>query len=206
MGVDMRAFKYKERTITETEPLKVLTIGRLVEKKGIEYVIRALANVEPFGRTIEYHIVGDGPLRGYLKDLADRVCPDKRVIFHGSCSSDEVRRQLNQAHLFVLASVTAANGDREGQPVSLIEAQACGLPILSTMHAGIPEAVIHGESGFLVPERDVAALADRLRFLIVNSDKWQAMGRSGRKHVENEFSLDKCTDVITSLYNQIIRQ
>jgi colanic acid/amylovoran biosynthesis glycosyltransferase len=116
-----------------------------------------------------------------------------------------VRGHLDRAHLFVLASVTAENNDREGQGVALIEAEACGLPVIATRHNGFPEAVLDSGSGFLVPERDPRALAERLQYLIDNPDVWGRMGRAGRRFVEEEFALDRCAIVINSVYEQLVQ-
>jgi colanic acid/amylovoran biosynthesis glycosyltransferase len=176
-----------------------------VENKGIDFSIRALKLIDS-RRAIEFHVVGDGPLRGPLSRLANEIGSGKTVIFHGSCSSAQVRKHLDKAHLFILAAVTSADGAQEGQSVALIEAQACGLPILSTFHGGIPEAVVNGASGFLVPERDIDSLSDRLRYLIENSEEWSAMGIAGRRFVEESFSLQSCSDKITNIYGSLISE
>jgi len=205
MGVDLNRFQFKERRLTDNEPIRLLTVGRLVENKGIDFSIRALKLIDS-RRAIEFHVVGDGPLRGPLSRLANEIGSGKTVIFHGSCSSAQVRKHLDKAHLFILAAVTSADGAQEGQSVALIEAQACGLPILSTFHGGIPEAVVNGASGFLVPERDIDSLSDRLRYLIENSEEWSAMGIAGRRFVEESFSLQSCSDKITNIYGSLISE
>jgi colanic acid/amylovoran biosynthesis glycosyltransferase len=204
MGVDTKLFSFRERRLADGEPIRLLTVGRLIEKKGVEYVIRALPWVKSGGREIEYHIIGDGPLLGELQQLARDLGVGARVIFHGERSSQIVRQYYDRCHIFVLASVRASNGDREGQPVVLIEAQACGLPVISTNHAGIPEAVLDCESAYLVPERDVKALADRLNYLANNSQQWGKMGRAGRQFVERDYALEHCTNAITSLYEKLL--
>ncbi|MEO7685210.1 MAG: glycosyltransferase [Gemmatimonadaceae bacterium] len=125
-----------------------------VEKKGFEYSIRAVARVRDVGPGLRYDIVGDGPLHQQLENLIRELGVERKVFLHGSQTGEVVQRMMAEAHLFVLASVTAANGDQEGTPVSLLEAQASGLPVLSTWHSGIPEVVLHEQTGFLVAERD----------------------------------------------------
>jgi colanic acid/amylovoran biosynthesis glycosyltransferase len=203
MGVDISQFAFKERMLTGGEPVRILTVGRMVEKKGVEYVLRALRDIKFRGRPVEYHIVGDGQLRSHLEGLARELGPHVKAVFHGALSAKDVRKQLELAHIFILTSVTAANRDREGQPVSILEAQACGLPVISTFHAGIPEAVAPETLDYLVEERDIAATAERLDTLLANPSLWGKLGRAGRKFVEDEFALSRCTDKLLTIYDRL---
>ncbi len=204
MGVDLSQFAFKERVPRDGEPIRILTVGRMVEKKGMEYVLRALRDVKFRGSPIEYHIVGDGPLRSRLAELASKLDSNVRVVFHGALSAQDVRKQLDLAHIFVLTSVTAANNDREGQPVSILEAQACGLPVISTFHAGIPEAVAPETLAYLVEERDVAAIAERLDTLLANPSLWSKLGKAGRKFVTEEYALSRCTGTLLDIYGRLL--
>ena len=140
-GIDLRAFPFVPRRLDPGKPVAVLTVGRLVEKKGHDYALRAVAKFAAVGRDIRYVIAGDGPLSGALRACAARLGIEGRVRFTGAVDHDEVRGLLSGAHLFLLPSVTARNGDEEGIPISIMEAQASGLPVLSTRHSGIPELV-----------------------------------------------------------------
>jgi colanic acid/amylovoran biosynthesis glycosyltransferase len=111
---------------------------------------------------------------------------------------------LAQSHILIAPSVTAADGDEEGIPNTLKEAMAMGLPVISTVHAGIPELVNDGVSGFLVPERDVEALADRLMRLVDQPETWAAMGRAGRRQIEAEFDTDRLNDDLLVLYKGML--
>src|SRR5207248_73103 len=124
------------------------------------------------------------------------------VFLHGAKDSEFVRQRMAAAHAFVLPSVTAEDGDQEGTPVSLMEAQASGLPVLSTRHSGIPEVVRDGETGFLLPERDVAALAEKTLFLIEHPEICLRMGARGREHVEAQFDIRKLNRDLAGLYEQ----
>jgi colanic acid/amylovoran biosynthesis glycosyltransferase len=119
-------------------------------------------------------------------------------------TQDEVRELYADSHIFILSSVTAANGDREGQGLVLQEAQAMGLPVLSTLHNGIPDGVLDGESGFLVPEKDADALAEKLTYLIENPENWPEMGLAGRKFVEERYDINKLNDRLVKIYEQIL--
>ena len=101
-------------------------------------------------------------------------------------------------------SVTSQNGDCEGIPVAIVEALAWGLPVLSTLHSGIPEVIQDGESGFLVPERDTEALAEKLEYLIEHPELWPEMGRKGRKYVEEHYDIDKLNDRLVEIYQRLL--
>ena len=112
----------------------------------------------------------------------------------GSKIHDEVIQVLAQSHILIAPSVTAADGDEERIPNTLKEAMAMGLPVISTVHADIPELVQDGVSEFLVPEHNVEALADRLMRLVDHPETWVAMGRAGRRRLEAEFAADRLND------------
>ena len=104
----------------------------------------------------------------------------------------------------MLPSVTADDGDKEGQALVLQEAGACGLPVLSTLHNGIPEGVLDGKSGFLVPEKNVDALAERLLFLVDNPQLWPGMGKCGREYVEKKYDIKILNEKLVRLYNRLL--
>src|SRR5207237_5908880 len=133
-------------------------------------------------------IVGDGPLRKKLEALVARLGLENAVVFRGALEGEAVRGLMDQAHLFVLASVSV-EGDQEGQGLVLQEAQAAGLPVVATLHGALPEGLLPDESGFLVPERNVDALAERLDYLVRHPELWPALGRAGRKHLETYYDI-----------------
>jgi colanic acid/amylovoran biosynthesis glycosyltransferase len=101
--------------------------------------------------------------------------------------------------------VTAPDGDQEGTPVSLLEAQACGLPAISSRHSGISEIVLDGQSGYLVPERDVDGLADRLAYLAEHPETWAAMGLRGRRHIGEYHDIHRLNRQLVGLYEEVVR-
>jgi colanic acid/amylovoran biosynthesis glycosyltransferase len=206
MPVHLEAFPFRERRVEPGEPVRVLTVGRLVEKKGVEYTIRAVARVRESHPEIRCDIIGDGPLRRQLEQLIRSLHLESHVTLHGAREREFVQRKMNEAHLFVLASVTAENGDVEGQGLVLQEAQASGLPVVATDHDGLPESIAPGRSGFLVPERDVEALADRLLHLIRHPAVWPEMGRAGRKHVEDNYDAGHLNLRLVAIYEQLLAQ
>jgi colanic acid/amylovoran biosynthesis glycosyltransferase len=188
MGVDTRKIEYRERRLAAGEPVRMISICRFVEKKGLEYAIRALARALPNCRhAVEYSLVGDGPLLPAMRSLAEELGLTNQIRFLGWQDNDRVRELLAAMHILVAPSVTAQDGDQEGIPVSIMEAMAAGLPVLSTQHSGIPELVKDGVSGWLAPERDSEYLADRMCALINAPDSWPAFGLAGRAHVLEQF-------------------
>jgi colanic acid/amylovoran biosynthesis glycosyltransferase len=161
--------------------VRLLTVARLVEKKGIDVALRALGSLRDELPGIRYEVIGDGPLRAELGSLAVSLGIADRVRFAGAVANDAVQQAMRDADLFVLPSLTARSGDEEGTPTVLIEAAYAGLPVLATRHAGIPDVVADGESGVLVEENDPAALADGLRAMLAARERWPAMGEAGRR-------------------------
>jgi colanic acid/amylovoran biosynthesis glycosyltransferase len=203
MGVEMAELPFRERRPRPGAPLRILTVARLVEKKGLDHSIRAFAAARRKVAGLHYDIVGEGPLKGRLAALARELGLGDAVTFHGPLDSAATIRMMDEADLFVLASVTAANGDQEGAPVVLMEAQACGLPVVSTWHSGIPEVVPDGGSGLLVPERDADALAQALLELLRRPETWPEMGRRGRAHIEESYDSRKLSERQVQLYRAL---
>ncbi len=204
MGIDLNKIKYSERKIQSKEYVKILTVGRLTEKKGHEYALKAIADVIKTHKDISYIIAGDGPLKGKLESLASSLGITGNVEFFGAIDQDELLKLYEQAHIFILPSVTARDGDQEGAPVVLMEAQASGIPVISTLHSGIPEVVVDGKSGFLVPEKDADALADKINYLIEHPEIWPELGRAGRTTVEEKYDINKLNDRLIEVYAQLV--
>ena len=204
-GIDLRRWPYREREPSRDGRLRVVTVGRLVEKKGIEHVVRAVRILVDRGVDVEYRILGDGPLRDPLTALAAELGVADHVTLHGRHRQEQVRGGLEGADVLVAASVTAADGDEEGIPNVLKEAMAVGLPVVGTRHAGIPELIEDGVSGFLVPERNEAALADALQRLAREPGRWAAMGRAGRAKIEMEYDIDRLNDRLAGFLENLIR-
>jgi len=204
MGLNLDQFEFKLRKDPQGT-IKVLTVARLVEKKGIGYSIRAVANVLERHPNIEYRIAGDGPLAEELGALISDLGISKKVHLLGWQGRKKVIKLMEESHIFILSSATAKNGDQEGQGLVLQEAQAMGLPIISTYHNGIPEGVIHGKSGFLVSERDVDALAEKLEYLIEHPGLCSKMGRFGRQFVEKRYNIKKLNQRLVKIYQNFIQ-
>lgn len=203
MGVDTRAFVPPERRPARSGGVSLLTIARLVEFKGIEYALRAVARLVPRHPDLKYRVIGDGPLRSSLENLRRELGIEANVEFLGARPQEEVITAYGQADLFVLPSVVGSDSGTETQGVVLIEAQAMGLPVVASRVGGIPDSLADGLSGVLVPAGDPEALARKLAELIERRESWEAMGRAGRSFVEEHFNLDRLNDKLVRLYERV---
>lgn len=206
LGFDIKKYRFSERLLKESEPVKILTVGRLVEKKGYEYTIRAIAKLVDKHIDIRYIIAGNGPLRGELESVVSELGIQNCVTFLGAVDENEVLSLYQQAHIFVLSSITAKNGDQEGQALVLQEAQASGLPVVSTLHNGIPDGVLDNRSGFLVPERDVNMLAEKIEYLIEHPGVWAIMGKTGREFVEKNYDIKVLSQKLVEIYKNLLEE
>jgi colanic acid/amylovoran biosynthesis glycosyltransferase len=173
--------------------LIILSIARLTEKKGLEFGIRALAKIrkEKPGLDFEYRVIGEGELREQITNLLDKIGLKERCTLLGALSRKEIQKELLNADIFMLPSVTSAEGDTEGSPVAILEAQNHSLPVVSSYHAGIPETVIDGKTAFLCPEKDVDCLSKRLQTLLENTRLRLEMGLAGWHHIKQNFDQQK---------------
>ena len=205
-GLDVEKFTFQPRQLVPGEPIRLATTGRLVEKKGIEYAIRAVVRQAKHDANLCYYIIGDGPLRETLEALIRELDAQSYIHLLGWKNESEIISILDTCHVFIAPSITASNGDRDAPINVLKEAMAMGLPVLSTNHGGIPELVEDGVSGFLVPERDTDALTEKLGDLLKHPDRWPEMGRAGRAFVETHFDLNALNDRLLQLYERLIEQ
>jgi glycosyltransferase involved in cell wall biosynthesis len=198
IGVDVDRF---ERTEFEVRRRQVLFTGRLVKKKGCSHLIDAMAIVQAQFPDVELVVIGDGDQREDLEKKASRSLQKYRFL--GAQSPMVVMEEMQTSLVFCVPSVTAPDGDAEGFGIVFAEAQACGLPVVSFASGGIPEAVGHGESGFLAPEGDWRQLADYICSLIRNRELWEQFSQAGRKRVETQFDLRRQTMRLEQLYERV---
>lgn len=205
VGIDVSQFSYRER-VASSRPLKIITTARFVEKKGLSYAIQAVAQVKKEHPNIkfDYDIIGEGPLSEEIGCLVTSLEISDCVKLHGALPHGEVQKLLADADVFILPSIKASNGDQEGIPVSLMEAMASGMPVLSTLHSGIPELVDDGVSGYLVPERDVSALAQKIAYLAERPESWSKLGQAGRAKVEQDYNKEHQNNLLIGMYHNII--
>lgn len=197
-GVDTAYFQPRQ---SEGARRFVLAVGRLVEKKGFDVLINAMAGVSAEAR-VPIVIVGTGPEGTKLAELAEvrRV----NVEFLGAQAHREVRRLMNEATVVVVPSRTAGSGDSEGLPNVLLEAMATGCPVVATRHAGIPEVVVDGETGLLVDENNFPALGRALDVLLTNPDARTRLSAAATRLVEERFALSRQMDKLERLYDRVI--
>jgi colanic acid/amylovoran biosynthesis glycosyltransferase len=206
MGIDCRRFAFRSRQPGLDGVLRLVSVARLVEKKGIEYAIRAVAELKAAGRGIVYTIVGDGPLAQHLARLVAELRVGDVVHLVGTKAQPDVIRILDDAHLLVAPSVVARNGDEEGTPAILMEAMAMGLPVIATRHSGIPEVVENGISGMLVPERDAGALARGIADVADRPDRWLPFGRAGRARILAQHDIETLNDSLVTIYQGLLER
>ena len=205
MGVNIDRFTLAQQQPSE-KSIRLITIARLSEKKGIEYGIRAVQKLKSGCPNIkfEYLIVGEGPLRPILQALIEELDLEHDISLLGWRQQQAIVDLLSQSQILLAHSVTASDGDQEGIPVVLMEAMAMGLPVVSTWHSGIPELVKDGISGFLVPEKDVEATAKKLALLINSSALRTEMGLEGRKYVKENFNVHTLNYQLSDLFQKSI--
>ncbi|MGY5802064.1 glycosyltransferase [Rhizobium sp. LEGMi12c] len=206
MGIDVTQIPFEWRS-GEGSPLQLISVCRLIEKKGIEFSLRALGQLYASRSELDwrYTVVGDGPLLDNLRHLTNELGISNRVTFLGSLAHHDVKLWLARSHVFILPSVTASNGDLEGVPVALMEAMASGLTVLSTYHSGIPELIEDHETGFLAAERDVSALADKIGWIVEHPQVCRNIAHAARQKVEGEYNAETLNDQFAGLIAKLVR-
>ena len=178
-----------------SEPVVILSVARLVEKKGTEILLEALARISPALQWRFVH-VGGGPLLKSLQGRAARLGIEERVTWRGALTQDEVLAEYRKADVFALASRIARDGDRDGLPNVIAEAQSQGLACVATRVSAIPELVREGQTGILVPENDAEALARALESLIADPARRRALGQAAQTRVREGFALEPNIDAL----------
>ncbi|MBF9132918.1 glycosyltransferase [Plantactinospora sp. S1510] len=174
-------------------------VGRFVEKKGVDDLIEAVGMLPD--RRPRLLLIGSGPLEQPMRERAAAL--GLSATFLGAQQPAAVARHLAESRIFVSPSRTASDGDSEGLPTTILEASSLGLPTVSTYHSGIPEAVLHGETGLLGAEGDRPALAGSIARLLVDDELRTRLGRQARRHVVENFDLRKQTCLLESLYETV---
>ncbi|MFI7604614.1 glycosyltransferase [Micromonospora sp. NPDC049366] len=178
----------------------VVFVGRFVDKKGADDLVEALGLLPDLRPRALF--VGSGPLEDATRERAARLGVD--ATFLGAQPPEEVMRQLAASRILAAPSRTAADGDSEGLPTTILEAASLGVPAVATRHSGIPEAVRHGETGLLSAERDRVALAENIRQLLTDEPRREQFGRAARRHAETAFDLQRQTRLLEELYEEVV--
>ncbi len=200
IGVDCH--KIRPRHPSEEAPA-ILHVARLVEVKGTRYLLRAFATVARRYDSVQLIIIGDGPLRQALRSLAASLGLQGRVRFLGALSHADVLAWMRKAAMLVLPGIRTATGRVEGLGMVLLEAAATGVPAIGSRVGGIPEGVIDGRTGYLIPERDHDALACCIGEMLDDPAMRRGMGAEARALVERRFDIGRQTAILESLYDRV---
>jgi len=192
--------EFTPRLLLRTDEINILSVGRLVEKKGYSYAIEAAGLLKERGYRFVWRIVGEGRDRPHLEAVVKDLGLSGWVQLLGKLPQDDIKSLLDQSTVFALSSVVASDGDREGMPRVLIEAMAKEVPVVATDSVGISELVKDG-SGLLVPPSDSVALADAVEQIItLDWESRRVMGQTGRQIVEHEFDSDYLANKLIALF------
>jgi glycosyltransferase involved in cell wall biosynthesis len=202
IGIDLKAFHGGPRKITD-RPRRVLYIGRFVEKKGGQYLVQAFARVKAQVPDAELFMIGDGPLLESCKRLASQS--NTPVTFTGSLDSKAVRAILDETRVLCAPSVTTSIGDAEGLPIAVLEAQACGIPVVTSARGGATEGIKDRVSGFAFAEADVDTLSQRLAQVLQDDPLASRMSSAASAHAKDNFDIQKCTGNLEALYDRVCR-
>lgn len=201
-GVQSRDYESGLKKKEKNEVPVIGTLGRLVEKKGIDVLIMALSELRKEGFDFVLEIVGDGPLMAELKALTSEQGLGSEVVFMGAMAHDRVFEWFQGLDTFVLACKKDKNGDQDGIPVVLMEAMALGVPVISTHISGIPELIKDGVSGLLAQPNDTASLTDKIRAILENPSRIDPMTIAAKKRIREEFDVQVNTKRLIRLFEE----
>ena len=185
-------------------PLRVLQACRFIEKKGLDVTIEAIAGLRQENFDVRLTLAGDGPKLNALLTQVGELGLQDAISFPGFLNEAELSALMWQHDVFVHPSRITESGDREGVPNAILEAMAHNMPVIATRHSGIPEAVIHGESGLLIEKSSAPRLSEQLKTLAKDRELRLRFGKAGRAHVVREFSLDANRRNLEASYNEAI--
>jgi glycosyltransferase involved in cell wall biosynthesis len=201
-GLDVAQFDFQLPTRVDSGEPMILSVARLVEKKGLSDLIAAADILRRRSRVFHVEIIGSGPQREALKAQVKQLRLTDRVRLPGAQAHDVVCLAYQRASVFVLPCVIASNGDRDGIPNVLLEAMASGVPVVSTPVSGIPELIESGHDGLLVPPNDPAALADAIDKLLASQEMRESLARAARTKIESSFSLDASAERLLTVFGE----
>jgi colanic acid/amylovoran biosynthesis glycosyltransferase len=205
LGIDLTRFAYVKKPEKPKSPLIVMA-GRFVEKKGHAFGIEAAAEAAGRGCRFKLLIVGDGPLEAQYRSLIEKHGLGNRTEMPGTLPHERMAEILGRASVFLAPSVVAGNLDRDSGLIVAKEASACGVPVIGTLHGGIPDIIDDGVTGYLVPERDVKSLAGRLVSLLNSPEKCKAMGRAARQKMEKDYDIRKTVRALEKIYDSLLQE
>lgn len=187
-GIDASAYRWKENQDI-TGKVKLISIGRFVEKKGFKYLLEGARLLKKENVVFKLCMIGDGPLKPGLKKLARDYDLNEEVVFKGAVSHENVKAELGKSDILIVPSVESKTGEKEGIPVVIMEAMASGLLIIATEHAGIPEIVKNKVTGILIPEKDPPAIIEAIKLATGNNTLVKNCIANAQKLVSKEFNI-----------------
>ncbi len=206
IGIPLHKMKFRHRRPKNSKN-KVIFIfsGRLEEKKGLIYALKAVYEIRSKYRNFEFRIIGDGTLRLQIEKYIENHDMKNYVHMLGFLNYENYLKEMDKADIFVQPSVIAANGNMEGgAPTTILEAQALGMPVISTYHADIPNIVVEGKSALLSKEKDYKAIARNMEYLLETQEIWGQMGSIGREFIETYHNIYKEVDRLEKIYSQFL--
>ncbi|GAI16312.1 unnamed protein product, partial [marine sediment metagenome] len=214
LGVDLEKIKFEPRRIGRDGKIKILVAGSFTEKKGIPYALMTFARIRAKYDNLELSLIGDSSgissdelEKSKILNIISKYDLRKSINLLGYQPYSIFLKEIYKHHMFLSPSIHASSGDTEGgAPVSIIEASASGMPVLSTIHCDIPHVVMDGKSGYLAPERNIDALAERLEFFVSNPNIWIKMGQKGREHVKKNYNVRNQVQKLEEIYHSAIRK
>jgi len=201
-GIDPTAWPFRRES---GEPggrrIRLLSIGRLVEKKGLIYLLQAVSLLKRGNHSIHCNIVGDGPLKGAFQDYIEREDLSDVITLCGEQSQERIKGMYAASDLFILPCIVAPDGDRDGLPNVLVEALSMGLPVIATPVSAIPELIVHGSTGLLVPEKDPEGIVKSVLQLVNDKQLYESIARNGVRKITSEFNIDRSTSRLMDIFN-----
>jgi colanic acid/amylovoran biosynthesis glycosyltransferase len=201
-GIDVNEYAVRKKTCKDDNVIRVLSVARLIEKKGIIYLLKAIKILTEQEINVACTIVGEGPLKKELACFVDKAGIGCYVNFSGVKSRNDVLTEMSGADIFVLSSIVAANGDIDGLPNVLLEAINTGVPVISTSVSAITELIEHEITGIIVPEKDEQAIAGAILTLARDRTLYQFITARARKRVINHFDIGASTQKLIHLFNR----
>ena len=206
LGVDLLQIKFIERKHPgQGETIRLLQVATFVEKKGHRFTVYAFAKALEKVPNLSLTFIGSGKLQPEIRQLVRDLGVESGVEFLPPLPYREMVRTARTHHIFIQPSIHASDGDCEGgAPVVLLDMQASGMPVISTRHCDIPEYVQDHITGFLVEEKDVPALAERIIYLATHGELWPLMGREGREHISRQYNAKTQTEKLEEIYDKVM--
>ncbi|MFW2366443.1 MAG: glycosyltransferase family 4 protein [Desulforhopalus sp.] len=186
-GIDLNLFKYNGRHHAAREPFKLLTVARMTEKKGLPTIYKALARLRDRNIEFRHTLIGDGDDRDTILALISSLGLDANCSWRGTQTHAEVLKHFKESDLFVLGCEIAKNGDRDGIPNVLVESLAMGVPAVSTNVSAIPEILVNGKTGIIVPSKSAKELEKAMVEVLTNDNLRKQLIKNGQTHVQNQF-------------------